>query len=52
VRVQVLPAVRAQGPDDVAPYRDAGVDLLVLPLFGRDRDSLARSADAIARLAA
>jgi len=50
LQIYIAPRVRAERPEDLAPYWDAGVDQLLFPLFGRDADGLARRADAIAKL--
>ena len=34
--------------ETLAAFRELGADQLIVPLFGRDRDSLARLADALA----
>ena len=49
VRVYVLPAVKPDR-DAIAPYADAGVDQLLLPLYARDRDGFERRTDAFAAL--
>jgi probable F420-dependent oxidoreductase len=47
IKLQVTP--RGGAADDVLErFRDAGVDQVVLPLFGRDRESLERRADDLA----
>jgi probable F420-dependent oxidoreductase len=47
VKIQVSPR-GGSDPDTLARFRDAGVDQVVLPLFGRDADSLRKRADALA----
>jgi len=47
VKIQVSPR-GGSDPDTLARFRDAGVDQVVLPLFGRDADSLRQRADALA----
>lgn len=47
VTIQVSPR-GGSDPDTLARFRDAGVDQVVLPLFGRDADSLRKRADALA----
>ncbi len=49
VRVHVAPAVKP-GREAIGPYLDAGVDQLIFPFYGRDRDGFERRADAFAAL--
>ena len=44
IKVQVTPKGR-HTPDMLSRFRDAGVDQLVLPLFGRDADHVRKRAD-------
>ena len=48
VKIQVSPRGR-HTPDILKRFRDAGVDQVVLPLFGRDADSVRKRADALAK---
>lgn len=50
IKIQVTP--HRESPEDALEhFRDAGVDQVVLPLFARDADTLARRADALAKRA-
>lgn len=47
IKIQVSPRGRYDS-DMLARFRDAGVDQVVLPLFGRDADNVRKRADALA----
>lgn len=50
IKIHVWPEVKAERPEDLAVYRDAGVDQVSFMYFGRSRDSLLRRAESLAKL--
>jgi probable F420-dependent oxidoreductase len=50
VEIYVSPNRRTTDPDLIQQYRDADVDQVILPFFGRDIDRLERAADQLAKL--
>ena len=51
LRIHISPPGRLRGPEELAPFREAGVDQLLFPFFARDLDGYARRADSLAELA-